>query len=65
MLYDVVGVNLKTKLVRFMAQGEDETNAEAVVKIAVIRRGVEEEFFVEVPEGSYEEGEKWEGQREV
>ena len=67
-LYDVLGVNLGGRegpqySVRFMAQGKTLQNAEAIVRMAVYRRGVEEEFFVEVPTGSYNEGEIWTGQK--
>lgn len=63
-LYDVVAVDLETSKVRFMAQGKTEKNAEAVVNMAVmrmVRRGVESEFFSEVPAGKYKEGDTWKG----
>ena len=44
-LFDVVAVNIKTGAERVIASGKTEQNAEAIVKIAVMRRGVEEEFF--------------------
>lgn len=58
-LYDVVAVDHTTKSVRFMAQGKTLDNAEAIVSMAVMRRGLEEEFFVEVPAGTYKEGDAW------
>lgn len=58
-LFDVVAVDLKTYKVRFMAQGKTERNAEAVVTMAVMRRGVEDEFFVKVPAGTYAEGDTY------
>jgi len=61
--YDVLAVNLKTNTVRFMAQGKTKANAEAIENMAVMRRGVDEEFFTTVISGSYSEGEKWEGER--
>ena len=36
-------------------------DAEAVIKMAVMRQGVEEEFFVEVISNLYQEGELWKG----
>ena len=57
--YDVLAVNIKTGIVRFMAQGKDERNAEAVVKMAVMRRGVDEEFYVAVKAGAYKESDKY------
>lgn len=61
-LFDVVAVNLKTDKVRFIAQGKTLKNAEAIVKMAVVRRGVDEEFFAEVKAGMYTEGDKWNGE---
>ena len=59
---DVLAVHLKTGKVRILAHNKDEENAEAVVAMAVMRRGVEDEFFVAVPSNSYSEGELWRGQ---
>ena len=60
-LYDVVAVNIATGQVRLMDTGRDKRNAEAYVKFAVMRRGVEEEFFSEVKAGMYSEGDQWKG----
>lgn len=53
---DVIAVNLETKKVRIFARGKDEKNAEAIVNMAVIRRGVDEEFYTTTPDGKYNEG---------
>ena len=58
-LYDVVAVSLTTEKVRLIAEDKTERNAEAIVNMAVMRRGVEEEFFTEVRAGTYKEGDKW------
>ena len=55
-LFDVIAVDLSTKKIRFMAQGKTERNAEAIETIAVMRRGVDVEFFTTVPAGKYKEG---------
>lgn len=47
-LYDVEAVNLATGEVRKIAEHKTLANAEAIVKMAVMRRGVDEEFFREV-----------------
>jgi hypothetical protein len=60
-LYDVVAVNIQSGRVRLMAEGKTRDNAEAVVTMAVMRRGVEEEFYAEVPAGAYHEGDDWQG----
>lgn len=53
-LFDVVAVNIKTLAERFLDRNRTKEDAEAIVKIAVIRRGVEEEFFRTVPAGRSE-----------
>lgn len=60
-LFDVVAVNMDTEKVRLIAEKKNERNAEAIVMMAVGRRGVEEEFFSEVPHGKYKEGDVWAG----
>lgn len=55
-LRDVVAVSLATHKVRIMETGMLPRAAEAYVKMAVIRRGVEEEFFAAVPSGFYRDG---------
>lgn len=59
MKYDVIAVSLATKVVRLIAEGETARNADAIMKMAVARRGVDTEFFVAVSAGSYRDGEKW------
>lgn len=48
-LFDVVAVNLKTGAERFLDQRKTERNAEAIVDMAVIRRGVDVEFYTTKP----------------
>lgn len=48
-LYDVIAVNIKTKAERMIAEQKDYSNAEAIIEIAVRRRGAEEEFFTSKP----------------
>jgi hypothetical protein len=48
-LFDVEAVNIKTRARRKLAEAVSEDNAEAIIKTAVIRRGVDEEFFTAVP----------------
>ena len=43
--YDVVAVNIKTGATRLIAEDKTLPNAEAVVKMAVLRLGVETEFY--------------------
>lgn len=44
-LFDVIAVNIETGAERLIAEGKSERTAEAIVNLAVMRRGVEEEFF--------------------
>lgn len=60
-LFDVVGVDLATHRVRIMATRQTAENADAYVKMAVMRRGVDEEFFAAPPAGLYRDGDTWEG----
>ena len=63
-MQDVLAVNLKTLTVRLLTeQPKTPDNAEAVVMMAVMRRGVEEEFFVTVEAGTYREGETYQGKK--
>ena len=41
-LYDVVGVNIETNEVRVLENGKTKPNAEAIVAMAVMRRGLDE-----------------------
>jgi len=61
MTYDVVAVNISTQKVRILAAQKSEENAEAIISMAVMRRGVGEEFYTEVPAGMYKEGDQWKG----
>lgn len=58
-MFDVLAVNMETHKVRIMAENKTERNAEAIENMAVMRRGVDEEFFVTVPHGKYKEGDEW------
>jgi len=61
-LYDVLMVNTITGNIRAIA-GESKTieNAEAIVKMAIIRRGVGEEFYPIVNAGSLKVGDIFDG----
>jgi hypothetical protein len=62
-LYDVVAVRLGggPYTVRVIERDKTLGSAEAVVKMAVMRRGVSGEFFAEVPAGRYRDGDEWGG----
>jgi len=48
-LYDVIAVNIKTGARRTLATDKTERNAEAIISLAVMRRGVTEEFYMAIP----------------
>lgn len=59
-LYDVVAVDMDTNKVASLF-GEKKTlpNAEAIVKMAVMRRGVDGQFYAEVPAGKFKVGDDY------
>ena len=59
--FDVVAINVESRKVRMIAENKGEKAAEAIETMAVMRRGVEDEFFCVVPHGKYAEGETWAG----
>lgn len=62
-LCDVLAVSIENSTVRLLDTDKARDDAEAIVDMAVMRRGVEMEFYVAVPSSSYRDGERWEGQR--
>ena len=59
-LYDVVAVNIKTGMVESLfGERKSLRNAEAIVSMAVMRRGVDEQFYAEVPTGTLKVGDKF------
>lgn len=54
---DVIEVQIKAPhAIRIIDRNRDERNAEAVVNMAIMRRGVEDHFFTTVPAGKYRDG---------
>lgn len=60
-MFDVLEVRFDTKKVRVLATGKSARDAEAIRDMAVIRRGVNESFYVEAPAGLYGDGTTWQG----
>ena len=61
---DVLAVKIADHSVRIMARGKSIPNAEAFINMAVLRRGVDTEFYVAVPNGEYREGDIWIGHKD-
>lgn len=56
-LFDVIEVEIAAPhRVRVLNAAKTEANAEAIVKMAVMRRGVEHYFFKTCPTGAYHDG---------
>ncbi len=60
-LYDAIAVNLQTNKVRLFDTGKRLPDAEAISAMAVMRQGVDEEFYAEVPTGMYKDEDTWRG----
>lgn len=58
-LYDVLAVGIDDSKIRIMAKGKTENNAEAVILIAIARRGLEKEFFTSCEAGKFKEGDTY------
>ena len=58
-LYDALAVNIETNKVRIFGENKTLPNAEAISAMAVMRRGLDEEFYAEAPAGTYKEGDTW------
>jgi hypothetical protein len=54
--WDVIAVNLATHKIRILDHDKDFENADAIVRMAVLRRGTQEEIFKLVRSGAYAEG---------
>lgn len=61
---DVIAVNFDSRKVRLIAENKTERNAEAIVMMAVGRRGVDEEYFDTVEHGKYKDGDLLETEEE-
>ncbi len=56
MMYDVVEVDLNTGKIRLMSENKDESSAEAIERMATMRRSTDDNFFTTVPAGKYADG---------
>lgn len=59
-LFDVLEVQIREpNTVRLIERDKDEKNADAVIAMAVARRGVADQFYVAVPAGLYKDGDPY------
>jgi len=61
MKYDVAAITIKSSEVIWVDGPYDAENADAVIKMAVMRQGVEDRFFAACKPKQYEAGDKWIG----
>lgn len=54
-LFDVVAITIKTGERRLLAESKDAPNADAIMMMAIARRGIDTEFYKVVPHGSEDE----------
>lgn len=63
-MFDVLEVKVADGYpVRVIATNKDEKNAEAIVSMAVHRRGIDGQFFTIVEAGKYADGDQWFGHK--
>jgi hypothetical protein len=56
-MFDVIEVEIEVPhRIRVLDRSKSEANAEAIVKFAVWRRGVESHFYKTVPAGQFNDG---------
>jgi hypothetical protein len=58
-MLDVIAVDMTTHKVTVLAENKTERNADAIESMAILRRGVDETFYVTVPHGRYKDGDEW------
>lgn len=58
-LFDVVAVDMDNFRVSVIDRQKSEKNADAIVAMAVVRRGVEDRFFATCPTGRYNDGDRY------
>lgn len=61
MRYDVLRVDLATKVVTVLERDKSQQSAALSETVAVMRSGVENQFFVTAPTGQYNDGDVWTG----
>lgn len=60
--YDVVAVDIETKNVdALFGDNNNEEDADAIVKLSVMARGCDEQFYAKVKHGKYRVGDTWIG----
>lgn len=58
-MFDVIEIDLDTKKVRMMGGPESKPNALAILRMAIGRRGNDNNTFTTVPTGKYADGDTY------
>ncbi len=58
-MYDVVAVSTENNKVLWVDGPKTLPNAEAVVRMAIMRQGLSDRFFAEAPAGKFKQGDKY------
>lgn len=58
-LYDVLMVNMETHKVTVLFTDKTPENADRCERLAIMRRGTDDCFFVSAPAGAYDDGDEW------
>lgn len=58
-LVDVFAVNMTTHKMELLSKSVTQKNGDAVINMAVARRGCDDYFYASFPPGKYHEGDEW------
>lgn len=59
-MFDVIEVDIATRKITLMGENKNERNAEAIERMAIMRRTTDDNFFTTVPAGKYSDGDTYE-----
>ena len=58
-MLDVIAVNIEKKTIRILSRARTPENAETIITMAVMRRGVDTEFYTTVPANKFKDGDDY------
>ncbi len=62
-MFDVIQVQFESKEIRLMGENESKDEAGAILRMAVMRRGVDGQFFKVVPTGIFKDGDTYDASK--
>lgn len=60
MEFDIIEVDIFSLKIKMMGENKSAKNAEAIERMALMRRGTDANFFTTVPSGKYKDGDIFE-----